>query len=282
MLRSRRFSRLALDLFTHLILFLFVIISILPLLWLCMTSLKPEAEIVTRNIRYLPERLTFAHYTAVWQQSDYPNLLINSLVATTITVGICLGTGMVAAYAFSRLDFPGRTKLLLSYLVVRMFPAVLLMVPLFVLLREVGLLDTRIGLALAYASFLLPLFVWIMKSFFDSVPQSVEDAARLDGCTRLGAVVRITLPLVRRGLLGATVFVACSAWNEFFFALMLTTSSGSRTWPVGLQLLIGEFQLPWGMLAAGGVISTIPVIVLFILVQRTILGGLIAEPTVGH
>ena len=160
-----------------------------------------------------------------------------------------------------------------------MFPAVLVMIPLFVLLRDFGLLDTRPGLALAYASFLLPLFVWIMKGFFDAVPPNIEDAARIDGCTRFDAMVRITLPLVRRGLLGTTVFVAISSWNEFFFALMLTTSFGSRTWPVGLQLMIGEFQLPWGMLAAGGVISILPVIALYALVQRTMVGDLGTNPT---
>jgi multiple sugar transport system permease protein len=151
------------------------------------------------------------------------------------------------------------------------------MVPLFVLLREVGLLDTRTGLALAYASFLLPLFVWIMKGFFDAVPRNLEDAARIDGCSRFDAVVLIMLPLVRQGLTAAMVFVAISAWNEFFFALMLTTSSGSRTWPVGLQLMVGEFQLPWGMLAAGGVISILPIIILFALFRRSISGMLAAD-----
>jgi multiple sugar transport system permease protein len=276
---TRRLSSVVLDLGTYLVLAPFVLFSTLPLAWLLLTSLKPEEDIVTRSIRYLPARITFEHYAAIWRQSEYPTLLINSLVTTTLTVGICLGVGITAAYAFSRLDFPGRTKLLLGYLVVRMFPAVLVMIPLFVLLRDVGLLDTCPGLALAYASFLLPLFVWIMKGFFDAVPPNIEDAARIDGCTRFDAMVRITLPLVRRGLLGTTVFVAISSWNEFFFALMLTTSFGSRTWPVGLQLMVGEFQLPWGMLAAGGVISVLPVIVLYALVQRTMFGGLGADPT---
>lgn len=256
----------------YLILGLFALFSVLPIVWLVLTSLKPEQDIVTQSIQYLPRRVTFEHYLTIWRQSGYPRLLINSLVTTAVTVLICLGAGIAAAYAFSRLDFPGRTRLLLGYLAIRMFPAVLVMVPLFVLLRAVGLLDTRTGLALAYASFLLPLFVWILKGFFDAVPRSLEDAARIDGCSRLDAVVLITLPLVREGLVAAIVFVAISAWNEFFFALMLTTSTGSRTWPVGLQLMVGEFQLPWGMLAAGGVISILPVVLLFILVRRTAWG----------
>jgi multiple sugar transport system permease protein len=127
---------------------------------------------------------------------------------------------------------------------------------------------------LAYASFLLPLFIWIMKGFFDALPDELEDAARIDGCTRLGAMFRVILPLARGGLAATTIFVAIAAWNEFLFALMLTTSQGSRTWPVGLQLMIGEFQLPWGELGAGGIISIIPVIILFAAVQRLLVAGL--------
>lgn len=269
------------NLVTYLILSLFALLSVLPVLWLLMTSLKPEQDIVTQTVQYLPQRVTFEHYATIWRQSGYPRLLVNSLLTTALTVAICLGAGIAAAYAFSRLDFPGRGKLLLGYLTLRMFPAVLLMVPLFVLLREIGLLDTRTGLALAYASFLLPLFVWIMKGFFDAVPRNLEDAARIDGCSRCDAIVLITLPLVRRGLTAAIVFVAISAWNEFFFALMLTTSSGSRTWPVGLQLMVGEFQLPWGMLAAGGIISILPAIVLMAICMRSI-WDLLAADANGH
>jgi multiple sugar transport system permease protein len=138
-----------------------------------------------------------------------------------------------------------------------------------------------VGLALAYSSFLLPLFIWLVKGFFDALPPDLEDAARIDGCSRLGALVRIALPLARNGILATSVFVAIAAWNEFLFALMLTTSAGSRTWPVGLQLMIGEFQLPWGALAAGGVLSIIPVVLLFALVQRTMVQGLTEGATKG-
>ena len=144
-------------------------------------------------------------------------------------------------------------------------------------MRNVGLLDSRFGLALAYTTFLLPVFIWMMKGFFEGVPADLEDAARIDGASRLGAMVHIVLPLVLSGLVATAVFVAISAWNEFLFALMLTTSTGSRTWPVGLHLMVGEFQLPWGALAAGGIMSIIPVILLFAIVQR----ALVRRLTVG-
>lgn len=162
-----------------------------------------------------------------------------------------------------------------------MFPAVLMIIPLYLIMRFFGLLDTRFGLAIAYTSFLMPLFIWMMKGFFDTVPVELEKAARIDGCTRIGALVRVIMPLVRNGLAATAIFVAIAAWNEYMFALMMTTSSGSRTWPVGLQLMIGEFQLPWGLLAAGGVISIIPVVILFALVQQTMVRGLTAGAVKG-
>ncbi len=281
MVGSKRGDRI-LNGITYAVAIFFALFCILPLAWLVFTSLKPETEIVTSlGVKYIPDTLTLKNYADIWRQSDFPNLLKNSFVTTMTTVVLCLITGTLASYAFSRYEFPGRRKMLLGYLVVRMFPAVMKIIPLFIIMRAIGLLDTSFGLALAYTSFLLPLFVWIMKGFFDALPDDLEDAARIEGCTRLGAMVRIVMPLVRNGLMATTIFVAIAAWNEFLFALMLTTSSGSRTWPVGLQLMIGEFQLPWGLLAAGGVISIIPVVILFALVQQTMVRGLTEGATKG-
>ena len=254
---------------------------LLPIVWTLLTSLKYEDDIVTPVMQYIPHRLTLSNYVTVWTQSGFPALVGNSAIVTFMTVAICLLVGTPAAYAFSRLSFPGRGPLMLGYLLVRMFPAVLMIIPLYVLMRGVGLIDTRVGLAIAYTSLLVPLFVWMLKGFFDAAPRELENAARIDGSTRLGAMVRIVLPLARNGLVATSVFVAISAWNEFLFALMLTTSQGSRTWPVGLQLMVGEFQLPWGLLAAGGMLSILPVVILFAVVQRAMVTGLTAGAVKG-
>lgn len=259
----------------------FATFSVLPILWLAITSLKTEGEIVTTVLTYLPDRIQFDNYASVWTQSDFPRLMWNSLVTTSYTVLICTFAGAVAAYSFSRHRYRGKAGLMLSYMVIRMFPAVLIIIPLFLVLRNLGLLDTRIGLAMAYSSFLLPIFIWMMKSFFDAVPTDLEKAARIDGCTEAGALIRIILPLVKGGLAACAIFVAINAWNEYLFALILTSSSGSRTWPVGLQLLIGEFQLPWGLLAASGMISVTPIIILYIAVQGTLVKGLTAGAVKG-
>ena len=254
---------------------------LLPIVWTLLTSLKYEDDIVTPVMQYIPRRLTLSNYVTVWTQSSFPTLVENSAIVTFMTVAICLLVGTPAAYAFSRLSFTGRGPLMLAYLLVRMFPAVLMIIPLYVLMRSIGLIDTRVGLAIAYTSFLVPLFVWMLKGFFDAAPRELENAARIDGSTRLGAMVRIVLPLARNGLVATSVFVAISAWNEFLFALMLTTSQGSRTWPVGLQLMVGEFQLPWGLLAAGGMLSILPVVILFAVVQRAMVTGLTAGAVKG-
>lgn len=253
-----------------------VAFAIFPIVWTFLVSLKPEEDIVTATMSYLPRRVTIENYVAIWTRSNFPTLIGNSLVTTAVTVTLCTAIGTLAAYAVSRFHFAGRRGLMMFYLVVRMFPAVMIVIPLFIIMRGVGLLDSRLGLALAYASFLLPVFIWMMKGFFETVPPDLEDAARIDGASRLGAMVRVVLPLVLGGLVATAVFIAIGAWNEFLFALMLTTSTGSRTWPVGLQLMVGEFQLPWGSLAAGGIISILPVMILFAIVQRAMVRGLTA------
>jgi multiple sugar transport system permease protein len=255
---------------------------LLPLIWLALTSLKPESDIITsRGVVYIPSKLIIDNYIAIWQQTDFPTLFRNSLVTTLVTVALSVSAGTIAAYAFARQDFRGRREMLLGLLLLRMFPAVVKVIPLFIIMRGLGLLDTRFGLGIAYTSFLLPLFIWLMKGFFDAIPRDLEDAARIDGCTRLGALFRIVLPVARNGVLATMIFIGIAAWNEFIFALILTTSAGSRTWPVGLQLMVGEFQLPWGMLAAGGVLSIVPVIILFAIVQRSMLRGLTEGATKG-
>ncbi len=259
----------------------FAFFAAFPVVWTFITSLKQEKDIITRSIRLLPDPATLHNYVAIWTQSNLPPLMWNSAVTSFLTVLICVGAGTLAAYSVSRYRYAGRNHMLLFFLLVRMFPLVLMVIPLFIIMRNIGLLDTRIGLALAYTGFLLPIFIWMMKGFFDAIPSELEEAARIDGCTRLGGMVRVVLPLVKGGLFACAVFIGIGAWNEYLFALMLTTSGGSRTWPVGLQLMVGEFQLPWGALAAGGMLSILPVLVLFALVQRSMVRGLAAGAVKG-
>jgi len=274
MARSRSQTRRMYDGLAYAVLLVAFVFAVFPIVWTLLTSLKDEADIVVPSIEYLPARPTLQNYVALWTRAGFPTLFLNSAITTGITVLICLVIGISGAYSISRYRFRGRDRILLLYLVVRMFPAVLMLLPIFIAMRALGLFDTQIGLALAYTSLLAPVCIWMLKGFFDAIPGDLEDAARIDGCTRAGAIVRIVLPLARPGVAATAVLVAISAWNEFLFALMLTTSSGARTWPVGLQLMVGEFQLPWGLLTAGGIISITPIVLFFALVQRALVRGL--------
>lgn len=253
-----------------------IIYALFPLSWIFITSLKPESEIVTANLQFLPQSPSFENFVTMWRRSNFPRLMTNSFVVSLMTVGMSLSLGTLGAYSISRYRFQGRNALMLTYLSIRMFPFVLMLIPAFIILRDLGLLDSRFGLALAYTTFSLPISVWFMKNFFDAVPAEIEDAARVDGCSRMGVLIRIVLPLTLPGLAATSVLVGIGAWNEYLFALMLTTSGGSRTWPVGVQLMVGEFQLPFGQLAAAGVITIAPILIAYLFVGRTMVKGLMA------
>lgn len=253
-----------------------IIYALFPLSWIFITSFKPESEIVTANLQFLPQNPSFENFVTMWRRSNFPRLMTNSFVVSLMTVGMSLSLGTLGAYSISRYRFQGRNALMLTYLSIRMFPFVLMLIPAFIILRDLGLLDSRFGLALAYTTFSLPISVWFMKNFFDAVPAEIEDAARVDGCSRMGVLIRIVLPLTLPGLAATSVLVGIGAWNEYLFALMLTTSGGSRTWPVGVQLMVGEFQLPFGQLAAAGVITIAPILIAYLFVGRTMVKGLMA------
>ncbi len=274
MLRSRRQTQRMYDVIAYAVIIGAFAFAVFPIVWTLLTSLKANADILTADIQYIPVRPTLENYATLWAQAGFPTMFLNSAIVTVLTVIVCLTIGISGAYSLSRYRFRGRGQIMLFYLVVRMFPAVLLLLPIFIALRVLRLYDTHFGLAFAYTALLSPVCIWMLKGFFDGIPPELEDAARIDGCTRAGAIVRIVLPLARPGVAATAVLVAISAWNEFLFALMLTTSQGIRTWPVGLQLMVGEYQLPWGLLTAGGIISIAPILLFFALVQRSLVRGL--------
>ena len=253
-----------------------MVFALFPIAWTCYTSFRPEQDIITDPTSLIPAALTLDNYLATWRQTDFPQLMLNSLVVSLMTVVISLTLATFAAYSLSRSRFRGRGAVLMLYLGIRIIPGVLLLIPLFIVMQQLGLLDTRVALALTYTTFTLPAAVWFMKGFFDALPVDLENAARVDGCTRLGALFRVVLPLVRPGLAATAILVAIEAWNEVLFALLLTSTTESRTWPVGMRLLIGEFQLPWGQLTAAAVLSLLPVVVAFAFAGRAMIAGLTA------
>lgn len=253
-----------------------VLFSVLPLLWTIYTSLRDKNEILLNATKISFSGLKFDAYIQVWQDTSFPTLMRNSLIVSSLTMLMSLSLGTAAGYALSRSKFRGRQYVALTYLTVRLLPGVLLLIPIYLLMFRIGLLDTHIGLALAYTTFTLPAAVWLMKGFFDALPPDLENAARVDGCSRLGAMWRISLPLVLPGLAATATLVAIEAWNDVIFAMMLTSSEKARTWPVGMREMIGEFQLPWNQLTATAILSLIPVVIGFSLVGKKMVAGITA------
>ncbi|MHA6692505.1 carbohydrate ABC transporter permease [Devosia sp. A449] len=275
--RSKILSNIA----SYLAAALLMVFALFPLMWSFLLSFQSESDILDGIMRFSPLEWTASHYQNVWVRGDYPRLLGNSAMSTGLTVLICLCGGVLASYALSRGQFRGRNETMMFYLLVRMVPSIMLVIPMFIILRSLNLLDSTVGLSIAYSALLLPVFIWMMKGFFDGVPAELDESARIDGCTRAGALWRIVLPVVKGGLVASAVFIAIAAWNDYLIALLMTSSTGSRTWPVGLQMLVGQFQLPWGSLAAGGMISILPVAILFALFQRLMVKGLTAGAVKG-
>ena len=250
--------------------------AILPLIWTFYTSLRSNVDINKFTTKFSLSNLSFDAYFGVWRDTNFPMLMKNSLIVSTMTVIISLALGTFAGYALSRSKFRGRQSVLLVYLAIRLVPGVLLLIPMYLFMNRLGLLDSYIGLTLAYTTFTLPATIWLMKGFFDSLPPDLENAARIDGCSRMGAMWRISIPLVLPGLAATGTLTAITAWNDVLFALLLTSSDRTRTWPVGLREMIGEFQLPWDALTATSILSLLPVVIGFALVGRKMVAGITA------
>ncbi len=213
-------------------------------------------------------------YRQVWYQSDFRywfrNSLIVSVGATILSVGVCT----FGAYSIGRLRYRGRTAVATFLLITQMFPAILLAIPLFLVFRDFGLFNTLTGLVIAYVAFTLPFAIWMLRGFYENLPESLEEAAMIDGSTRFGAVVRVVLPLSAPAIATTAIFTWVLAWNEFVFALVLINDSSRKTLPPGMAEWIGQYALNWDMLMAGALGATIPMLIVFFLLQSYIVKGL--------
>ena len=269
MVRNR--SPLSRLLLVHLPMCAILAFALGPYLWMVATSLTPEKLLFTEGPSV--SSATLENYTRLFRTVGFHVNLLHSLVIAGGTVVVGLLVSVTAAYAFSRFRFPGQRLLLLQFLLVNMFPIVLLILPLFVLMRKLSLLDTHLGLIIANATVAIPFSVWMMTSYMNGIPRSLDEAAMTDGCTRLGALRRVVLPLCMPGIVATGIYIFITAWNEYLYALTL---GGRHVRPitVAIQTLIGEYQVEWGLLTAGGIVGAMPATILFLLVQRRLIGGL--------
>jgi multiple sugar transport system permease protein len=254
---------------------LIVVFALAPYVWMVLTSVKPSSAIATFPVQYLPAEPTLEHYRVLLARTSFLRNLLDSLVVAVGAVVLGLGVSVPAAYAFSRFRFAGRSGLLVFFLTINMVPVVMLIIPLFVLMRQLGLIDTFVGVVMGHATFAIPFSVWMMTSYFNALPAELDEAALVDGATRWQTIRHVVLPLAMPGIVTTGIYIFVNSWNEYLFAMMLSGQS-IKTVTVALQSFIGEFTVQWGLLTAGGTLIAIPVTILFLVIQRRLVGGLTA------
>lgn len=252
---------------------LIVLFAMAPFAWMILTSLTPTATLSASGVSISPLGWSLDNYIRLIQQTSFLKNMLDSLIIAVGTVIVGLIVSVTAAYAFSRFRFPGKKLLMMQFLLINMFPIVLLILPLFVLMRRFNILDTHFGLILANATVAIPFAVWMLTSYIGAIPKSLDEAAMTDGCSRLTALRKVVLPLTMPGIISTGIYIFITAWNEYLYALTLG-GRNVRPVTVAIQTLIGEYQIEWGLLAAGAVVGAMPATLLFLLVQRRLIGGL--------
>ena len=257
--------------------------ALAPFVWVFLTSLKTRQELYATPLVYLPGTLTVANYVDAWTSrlTPFSRFFANSLWVSSVTMVATTAISILAGYALARFRFFGRQAFLLVFLATQMFPAVLLIAPLLSQWHALGLIDTYQALIYSNFSFTVPFTVWMLVGYFESIPRELEESAMLDGCTRFGSLCRIVLPLAAPGVAATAIFAFVASWSELLFAITFTSQTEMRTLSAGLLFMVGQYEIQWGQLSAGVIISTIPVAILFTYLQRHLIQGLSAGAVKG-
>lgn len=254
----------------------FILASFFPFAWTLLSSFKPATQLFQINPPLWPETFTWGNYEAIFLERRFHRNIMNSLIVAGTTAFVCVALGSFAAYALARLRFRGKAALLGFILVISLFPPVSIVSPLFLIFEKAGLINTYPALIFPYMTFALPLAVWLLTAFFRQIPFELEEAARVDGAGAFQVFFQVTLPLAAPGVFTTAILTFIYCWNEFLFALALTTNDASRTIPVAIVLFSGYHTVPWGQILAAVSVVTLPVAVMVLLLQRRIVAGLTA------
>ncbi|RIH85712.1 Trehalose transport system permease protein SugB [Meiothermus luteus] len=251
-----------------------VVNGFFPTVWILLTSFKPEAELTRIPITWWPENFTLQNYVQALTGAPIGRYFLNSLIVATGATALCVFVSALAAYALARLRIPHKTLIFSLLVGVSMFPTVTLLLPLFEMVLALGLRNTYIALILPHAALSIPVATLVLVSFFQGIPKDLEAAAMVDGCTRLGALWRVVVPLSAPGVFTASILAFVNSWDEFLLALTLMPSQAMRTLPVGIQFLQGEYTFPWPLISAALVIALVPVALVIAVFQERVVGGL--------
>jgi multiple sugar transport system permease protein len=251
-------------------------IILFPVFWMISVSLRTNVEVFTLPVRWIPEKITFDSFRTILGNPEFMQLFVNSyFIAFCVTI-LCLLFASLAGYGFARFSFRGKRFMIIYILVTQMFPMVLLSIPYFLLISNAGLYNTYTALILAYCSFALPFAILMIRDFINTIPRELDDAAKIDGCGLMRTFISIILPPALPGLIATGVYTFILSWNEFLFAVVLTQTPDIRPLPIGIGMLIGEYTTEWNVLAALSFMSSVPLIVIFLFVQKYLLKGLTA------
>ncbi|MCI6464926.1 MAG: carbohydrate ABC transporter permease [Faecalicatena sp.] len=259
------------------VLVFFFLLVVLPIYWIVITSFKTSGEILdVNNLTFFPKTFTWQNYTDLFEQFNYGVLLKNSLLVSVASALVVTVFSMLGGYSLARYKFNGKQAVVLFFLITQMIPGILVIIPLYIIFSKMGLINTHIGLFIYYVTVNLPFCVITMRSFFERIPITLEEAARVDGCTKMQSLFKIVFPIMFPGIVSVFVFGFIGAWNELIAGSIFISTPEMWTIPVGLKTLIGKYNVEWGLLMAGGVMALLPTALMFAAMQKFIVEGMTA------
>ncbi|MFJ6632358.1 carbohydrate ABC transporter permease [Streptomyces sp. NPDC091376] len=260
---------------------LWLIFTVFPLYWIAITSFKPAGAIFSIPLAYWPEDFSLENYAGLFDKSQFGLYLTNSLIVATVAGTVATVISMLSAYVLARFEFRSKTALLMAALVTQMIPAFIALGPLYLLMTDLQLVDNRFGLILVYVAVCIPFCTVMLRGFFENIPDTLEEAAMIDGCSRFGALFRVLLPVMKPGIIAAFIFNFVNCWNELFLSVTLMNSDANKTVPTALNGFISSFNIDWGSMSAAAVLTILPTMVLFAIASRHIVQGLTAGAVKG-
>jgi ABC-type glycerol-3-phosphate transport system permease component len=251
-----------------------LLFALLPFFWMLSTALKPPQDIYTTPVTWWPTQPTLDNLVAVVSRSDFATIMSNTIIVAGVSAAISTGVALFAAYGLSRMAGRRGEVIILLLLFAQMIPTILFVIPYFLMFRTIGLLDTLQALIITNVSLTMPIATWLLRRFIAKVPRDLDEAAMVDGCGRVGALLRVVMPSARAGIAAVLFYAFLVSWHEYLFALSLTSSPDKRVMTLGITALVGQYQVSWGELMAMGIIATVPLIAVFLVVERSLVEGL--------
>jgi multiple sugar transport system permease protein len=253
---------------------LWLVLTLFPLYWILVTAFKPTSDIYRFPLEYWPSTFSMENFTGLFSKANFGTYLVNSLVIATLSAAIVTVISLLSGYIIARFEFRARGAVILAFLLTQMIPAFIALGPLYQLMVSLGLVNDRTGLVFVYIAMCIPFSTIMLRGFFENVPDALEEAAMIDGCSRIGALFRILVPVMTPGIVAAFIFNFVSCWNELFLSVTLLTSDANKTVPTALNGFITSYNIDWGSMSAAAVLTIVPTMVMFAFASKYIVQGL--------